>query len=178
MKTALLFLSVFLSVSLFGQSAEDYRQKGKELAEEEKYSEALINYLISKKMNPYNWELYSDIGYMHYNNKNYSDAIEAYESGKKLASTQDRFYYFLGKCYLAIGKNHNAILNFSTWMDLNTDNEDNFIGYSKYTGMTVLKDRGLAYLYSGNKKLACEDWYYAKRLKFASVDKYIEQHCE
>ena len=178
MKTTLLFLSVFLCTSLFGQSAEDYRQRGNVYRKEKKYSEALINYLISKEMNPYNWELYSDIGWMHYNNKNYSEAIEAYESGKKLAPHQERFYDFLGKCYLAIGKNEKAILNFSKWIDLNTDNDGSFIGYSKFTGMGILMDRGLAYLYSGNKKLACKDWNYAKRLKLMDVDKYIEQHCE
>ena len=161
-----------------GQSAEDYRQKGNQLAKEKKYVEAKINFLLSKELNPYNWELYRDIGWMHYNNKNYTGAIEEYESGKILAPNQDLFYNFLGFCYLAIGKNEDAILNFSKWIELNTDSNGNFIEYSKLTASVILNNRGLAYLYSGNQNLACEDWQYAKRLHLSDADKWIDQYCQ
>ena len=171
-------LTLLFTTLCFGQNAEEYRIQANEFVKQKNFLDARIAFSISKKLNPYNWQLYKDMGWMHYKNKNYKDAIVEFESGKKLAPQHDDFYINLGNCYLELGDNNQAINNFTKWLEFNTGNNGNLIGYKKFGAMMVFMQRGKAYLYSGKKKLACDDWYKAKKLSLSDVNELIDEYCK
>ena len=82
MKTILLYISVFLSVSLFGQSP--YMDSGIEHAQKGEYQEAVDDFTRAIKIKPDFADAYYNRGLVYYNLGKYQEAVDDYTRAIKI----------------------------------------------------------------------------------------------
>ena len=102
MKTTLLFLSVFLSVSLFGQSS--YLYSGIEHGKKGEYQEAIDDFTREIKINPDDVDAaYVNRGLIYHNLGKYQEAIDDYNTAIKINPDDATAYVKRGICKSMLG---------------------------------------------------------------------------
>ena len=91
MKTLLLILLLVPMIG-FGQTAEEYHNRGNEYMELEKYYEAIAEYSKAIKLNPDDADAYYNRGIAYRKLGNYKDAIVDYSSAIKI-NPDDAYAY-------------------------------------------------------------------------------------
>ena len=102
MKTTLLFLSVFLSAGLFGQSP--YVSNGIEYGQKGEYQEAIDDFTSAIKINPELALAYNNRGIAYGNLGKVQEAIDDFNIAVKMNPDDANAYYYRGisKAYLSI----------------------------------------------------------------------------
>jgi tetratricopeptide (TPR) repeat protein len=85
---------------------------------------AIIAAQFATQINPNNPQLFFQLGLLEYNAKNYANAAEALNTAIKLQPDYANAQYFLGLSYVRLGKNTEAIEQFSQLAITNPDNEE------------------------------------------------------
>jgi tetratricopeptide (TPR) repeat protein len=161
-KTALLFLSLVFTISLWGQSkpahkkkhakkashsAADYMNMGTEKAKDGKYAEAVVDYDKSIALNNQNYEPWYNRGYCKVHLHDYEAAIPDFTEAIKLhrpVTFPDGLYY-RGYCYNQTGRFILAISDFNKALEV-TSNSD------------IWAARGFANLQTNNFQEAVADY--------------------
>jgi TonB family protein len=145
--------------------------KGVDLMKKEKYEKALLYFAAYSPSD----ELYPDAifasGVCRYMQSDYEGAITDWEiariAGKAEATEK------LALAYLNVGKVLQAEKNYDDAIACYTKSlnyvEDNII---------VLYNRGISYMFLGDKENACKDWLRIRELGSQDAEQVIKQYCE
>lgn len=172
-KTITLTLFLFLSQYNFGQSAEEYYQKGLDYIESNDYTNARMSYSMAIIKNPYEWHYYQSRSALQFITKEYVNSLSDINMALKLKpkhenneclSLRARILIELREYHLAIDDLTYIIKYFPNFME------------NKYGGIHL--QRGKAYLYSGNKEKACEDFNESLQRRMSDAEKYINDFCK
>jgi len=87
---------------------DDNLKKAEDLFAKKKYISAEKWYLESCRKNPKNPLIYSRLGLIYLNQKNYQDANDAFEEAIKLKPGSDANYYSMSVCRFNLGDNDGA----------------------------------------------------------------------
>ncbi len=183
-----ILLSLLLTIPFFGfaqKTANEFRQAGIDAMKNGNTSEALANYLLAKELNPYDWQIHNNLGYFYYSTQEFNLSVESYNEAIRLiefdtppsrfSSYEDQVYINCGKAHLELKNYEDAIENFSKWIKFSAPiNEMNNM-LDQYKAACVYKDRGRAYLYLGQKELACKDW---KSTSACDNTKWFDEYCK
>lgn len=173
LKTFISILFLVLSQNNFGQSAEEYYQKGLDYNELNDYTNARTSYSMAIIKNPYEWHYYQSRSALEFRTKDYKNSLSDINMALQLKpkyenidclSLRARILIELREYQLAIDDLTYIIDYFPN--DMNT----------KYGGVHL--DRDKAYLYSGNKEKACEDFNESLKRRMSDAKKYINNFCK
>ena len=141
MKTTLLFLSVFLSLSLFGQST--YFDSGNEHWKQGEYQEAIDDYTSAIKINPDDADAYVNRGAAYHNLGKHQEAIDDFNTAIKINPNYAKAYYNRGMVCKKLGRYQEAIADYTTAIKINPDDADAYVnrGISKaYLSIDCCRD--------------------------------------
>ncbi len=86
--------------------------------------EAITSTTFATRTNPRDPTLFFQLGILQYSDKNYTDAAIALENAVKLNPQYANARYFLGLSYVRLGKNEEAIAQFTEIQKTNPDNKE------------------------------------------------------
>ena len=68
--------------------------------------------------------MFFQLGFLHYNDRNWAEAIKAFESAVQLEPQYANAKYFLGLSYDRVGRENDAISQFENLVATNPDNQE------------------------------------------------------
>ncbi len=89
-----------------------------------KIKDAITSVQVASQINPNDPLLFFQLGFLHYNDKNYSAAVEALSKAVSLNDQYANARYFLGLSYARLGRNIDAIPQFDKLLEANPDNQE------------------------------------------------------
>lgn len=89
-----------------------------------KIKDAIVSVQVASQINPNNPLIFFQLGFLHYNDKNYQAAIDALNTAIKLDNQYANARYFLGLSYARINNMPDAIIQFETLLETNPDNAE------------------------------------------------------
>ncbi len=89
-----------------------------------KIKDAITSVQVASQINPNDPLLFFQLGFLHYNDKNYSAAVEALAKAVSLNDQYANARYFLGLSYARLGRNVDAIPQFEKILETNSDNSE------------------------------------------------------
>lgn len=155
------------------QTAEEHYQKGLDSANAGNFLDAFLSYSAALDINPYEAQYYQARGYALYKTKDYKLALSDFNMALKLKPKHENktCLFLRGRVYLDMRSYNEAIRDF-----------DDVIYYfpqdleTKYGSIHLF--RGKAYLYSGKKEKACEDFHEASNRHMSDARPYIKDFCQ
>ncbi len=89
-----------------------------------KIKDAIISAQVMTQINPKNSLLFFQLGFLHYNDKNFEGAIEALKKAVEFNDQYANARYFLGLSYARLSKNTEAIEQFTKIQETNPENQE------------------------------------------------------
>jgi tetratricopeptide (TPR) repeat protein len=86
--------------------------------------DAIISVQVASQINPTNPLIFFQLGFLHYNDKNYQAAIDSLSTAIKLDKMYANAQYFLGLSYARLNKIQDAIIQFEALTITNPDNQE------------------------------------------------------
>ncbi len=86
--------------------------------------EAITSVQVASQINPNNPVIFFQLGFLHYNDKNYQAAIDSLSQALKLDSRYANAQYFLGLAYARINNIPDALIQFESLAISNPDNQE------------------------------------------------------
>ena len=158
----------------FGQSANDFFEKGNEYLQEEDYLNAKINYILSLKINEYNWLVYQKLAWIEDRQGNWQGVIDNSNKAKKLNETNDYLYHTVARAYFRLNMYKESLNEYTVFLDRHKAEYEKGEHQAKFMFLASYKERGLCYLYLGDKKSACKDWKKESEIFPQDSDNFIK----
>lgn len=89
-----------------------------------KIKDAIISVQVASQINPNSPSIFFQLGLLEYNDKNYQEAVNAFNQAVKLDNTYANAQYFLGLSYARIGKMNDAVIQFEKLAQTNPENQE------------------------------------------------------
>ncbi|HEY9583851.1 MAG TPA: tetratricopeptide repeat protein, partial [Candidatus Paceibacterota bacterium] len=89
-----------------------------------KIKDAITSVEVATGINPTNPLLFFQLGLLHYNDKNYTKAVDVLNQAIRLDNSYANARYFLGLSYARLGKTADAIIQFENLAETNPDNAE------------------------------------------------------
>ncbi len=106
-----------------------------------KIKDAITSVQVASQINPNDPLLFFQLGFLQYNDKNYTAAVEALSKAISLNDQYANARYFLGLSYARLGKNIDAVQQFEKILETNSDNQEvQFILNNLRTGKSPFAD--------------------------------------
>jgi tetratricopeptide (TPR) repeat protein len=155
------------------QTAEAYYQKGLAAANAGEFFDAVLSYTAAIDINPYESQYYQARGYANFSIKSYKEALEDYNMAFKLKPKHENknCLFLRGRLFLEMRTYEDAIRDFTDLLYYFPNDIE-----TKYGSAHLF--RGKAYLYSGKKDKACEDFHEASNRRMADARPYIKDFCQ
>ncbi len=119
-------LLIIATPSSYGESLYSKIHKGETLYSEEKYDEALKEFLDAQVERPEDIQLKYNIGNTHFQMRNFQEAEESFwataNSGEP--ELEQNAFYNLGHCAYRQGKLEDAVNHYEKSLELNPEDED------------------------------------------------------
>lgn len=165
MKKTLTFLITILTLSVLGQTAPEYFQKGIEKHKEQDYKGAIKEYDKAIKTDKDYVDAYFNRGSCELALKDFKSALNDFNKTTELDSKYVKAYYSKASVYVSQEKYAEALPALDKTIELDQ------------TIPNALTLRGQIRAQTGNKKGACEDFNKAKEIGDKKAEKYISQFC-
>jgi tetratricopeptide (TPR) repeat protein len=165
MKNILSLLIIFCSILVFGQTSEEYLQKGIEKHNKQDYKGAIKEYSKSLKENESNRDAYFNRGLCEMAISDLKTAMSDFSKTIELDPEFVKAYYSRATVFASQQKYVEALPDLDKTIELDA------------TFPNVLTLRGQIRAQSGDKKGACEDFNLAKKNGNKDAEKYISQFC-
>jgi tetratricopeptide (TPR) repeat protein len=173
MKALIIFLFlIFISFSANCQTAESYFEEGRKYSESKNYAMAQISFSMAIQLNPYEWNYYQRRSWVLYETKSYEKALEDINMALKLKPKHENYngLSIRSRIYLDMRNYKFAIEDLDYMIDY-FPNE-----FATKFGICHL-DRGKAFLYSGLKVEACNDFHESLSRRMADAEHFIKEFC-
>ena len=159
-----------------------YLEKGNELYDQQKYTEAINEYDTVTTLDPKNYFAFYNKGLSLFSLDKYESAIESFNKALNIKSDYSEAYYGIGNVYLATNENDKAIENFKKAIEYDTNYRDAYfncaIAFSiikQYTEAIEFNDKAISidpyYAYAYHNKA----YYYSLLGKFKKSHEYYEK---
>ena len=158
MMKKLLLILIALPMIGFGQTANDFFEKGNEYLEKKDFFNARLNYLLSLELNEYNWLAYQKLSWVADRQGNWQGVIDNSNKAKKLNETNDYLYVAVAKAYFKLNMYKESINEYTIFLNRHKREYEKGEQQAKYQFLFAYQERGLCYLYLGDKESACKDW--------------------
>ncbi|MDC6468134.1 hypothetical protein OAW63_03995 [Flavobacteriaceae bacterium] len=142
----------------FGQTANDFFEKGNEYLEKEDYFNAELNYILSLELNEYNWLAYQKLAWIADRQGDWQGVINNSNKAKELNERDDYLYHAVARAYFQLNMYKEAINEYTIFLDRHKAEYEKGEFQAKLQFQWAYQERGLSYLYLGNKESACKDW--------------------
>lgn len=165
MKKILTTITILYSLSIFGQTSEDYLQNGILKHRQKDFDGAIEDYDKAIKLNKSNIDAYFNRGTCELALKDFKSAMNDFNKAIELDPKFVKAYYSRATVFVSQAKYAQAIPDLDKAIELD------------HTIPNVLTLRGQIRAQTGNKKGACEDFNKAKEIGDKEADSYINQFC-
>jgi tetratricopeptide (TPR) repeat protein len=165
MRRILTILAIFCSLTVFGQTSEEYLQNGINKHKQQDFKGAIKDYDKAIKSDKGNKDAYYNRGTCELALKDFKAAMSDFNKTIELDPKFVKAYYSRATVFVSQEKYSEAL------PDL-----DKTIDFDK-TIPNALTLRGQIRAQTGNKKGACEDFKTAKAIGDKQADKYLSQFC-
>lgn len=169
--TIILFIGL-QQISL-GQDAEEYFSQGKKYAEASNFPMAIISYSLAINKNPYEWHYYQSRSYANFVTKNNSNALADINMALKLKPKHENAGCLSSRARILIDMRDYS----SAIEDLNYIIDYFPTDFQAKYGMIHL-ERGKAFLYSGQKEKACNDFHESLSRHMSDANNFIKEFCK
>ena len=89
-----------------------------------KIKDAIVSTQVTTQINPNNPQLFFQLGFLYYNDKDYQNAATALQKAVDLSSQYSNARYFLGLSLVRLNKNTEAVAQFEEIAKSNPDNKE------------------------------------------------------
>ncbi len=165
MKITFTIFAIICTLTVFGQTSQDYFQNGIAKHKEQDYKGAIKDYDKAIKEDKTNAEAFYNRGSCELALKDFKSAMADFTMTIELDSKFVKAYYSRATVYVSQNKFVEALPDLDKTIELDK------------TIPNVLTLRGQIRAQTGNKKGACEDFTAAKEIGDQKADKYLSQFC-
>lgn len=138
-----IFVTLFLTSS-FAQSNRSTINKGVDRYDEQKYTDAEVNFRKALEDSPKNFEANFNLGDSYYKQKKYEDAIKSYTSALENAGndkSKAKVYHNIGNSLLKSNKIEESVEAYKNALKFNPDDDDTKYNLSYALEMLKNKDK-------------------------------------
>jgi tetratricopeptide (TPR) repeat protein len=166
MKKTLTTFAIILSLTVFGQTSDEYLQNGISKHNNQDFKGAIKDYNKAIKSNKENKDAYYNRGNCELALKDLKSAMADYSKTIKLDPDYAKAYYGRASVFVSQQKYIDALPDLDKTIELDP------------TIPNALTLRGQIRAQTGNKKGACKDFNQAKEIGDNQADKYLHQYCD
>lgn len=165
MKKTLTIIATIISLTVFGQSAEELLVSGIEKANNQKYKEAIIDFTKSIAKDANNAETYYNRGTIKMTISDFDGALLDYDKAIKLNPKQTNAYYNRAGIYVNTQQYKKALLDLNKVIELD----------EKFPSALTLRGQ-VKYALNDNNG-SCNDFKRANEIGDKNAETYISKYC-